>query len=127
VVPRPQASPRVTDKYSVATTDHGLTSLHASLFLSNTMIASALLLPLLLALRVRAVSAGLETLLFDAPAVRAPDGTLAVSASVFMYHADARAGELESALARLVRPLTLLGVPHDAALATARARLRPRR
>jgi hypothetical protein len=88
------------------------------------MIASALLLPLLLALRVRAVSAGLETLLFDAPAARAPDGSLAVSASVFTYRADARAGELESALARLVRPLTLLGVPHDAALATARARLR---
>jgi hypothetical protein len=88
------------------------------------MIASALLVPLLLAMRAGAVSAGLETLLFDAPAARAPDGTLTVSASVFTYRADARAGELESALARLVRPLALLGVPHDAALATARARLR---
>jgi hypothetical protein len=117
---RLQASPRATDRYSAATTDHGLTSLHTTLFFSNTMIASALLLPLL-ALRVSAVSSGLETLLFDAPALRAPDGALSVSASVFTYRADTRAGELESALARPVRPLALLDVPHDAALATARA------
>jgi hypothetical protein len=93
-----QASPRATDRYSAATIDHGLTSLHTTLFLFNTMIASALLLPLL-ARRVSAVSAGLGTLLFDAPAARGPNGALAVSAAVFTYRADARAGELERARA----------------------------
>jgi hypothetical protein len=44
-----QASPRATDRYSAATIDHGLTSLRTSLFLFNTMIASALLLLPLLA------------------------------------------------------------------------------
>jgi hypothetical protein len=69
-------------------------------------------------MRADAVSAGLETLLFDAPAMRASDGALAVSAAVFTYRCEARAGELESALVRLVRPAPA----DDAALATPRAR-----